>query len=75
MAISIVPLVVAQIYGVSQDCQSWSFCRDRTIIGAKISGERGMKRLGGHVEVSRSSRTTAVPWALHNTMAAALHSF
>ena len=49
-------------------------CRDRIIIGAKILW-RPMKRLGGCVEASRASRTTAILWALRNTMEAVLHSF
>jgi hypothetical protein len=60
---------------VRKDRQFWPFRRDRTIIGAKILGEHAMKWLDERVEVSRLSRTTAVPWALHNTMAAVLHSF
>jgi hypothetical protein len=48
--------------------------RDRTIIGAEIFS-RAMKRLGGCVEASRASRTTAILWALRNTMEAAPHSF
>jgi hypothetical protein len=49
-------------------------CRDRTIIGAKILW-RAMKLLGGCVEATRASRTTAILWALRNTMEAVPHSF
>jgi hypothetical protein len=58
-----------------QQCGSgMPVCRDRTIIGAEIFS-RAMKRLGGRVEGSRASRTTAILWALRNTMQAAPHSF
>jgi hypothetical protein len=49
-------------------------CRDLTIIGAEIFS-RAMKRLRGCVEASRASRTTAILWALRNTIEAVPHSF
>jgi hypothetical protein len=49
-------------------------CRDRTISGAKILW-RAMNLLGGCVEATRASRTTAIRWALRNTMEAVPHSF
>ena len=49
-------------------------CRDRTVIGAKILW-RAMTLLGGCVGASRATRTTAIRWALRNTMEAVPRSF
>ena len=43
-------------------------------VGAKASGQAGMMPLGP-LEAWQSSRTTIIPWALHNTTEAVPHSF
>jgi len=47
----------------------------RFTVGAKILGQREMKLFGVRVEAWRWSRTTAILWALHNTMGAVPRNF